>query len=178
MDTARTTPNEYIAANIHVLNQGAALLRQLDDTAYGHPALGSRSAVGVHFRHALDFYSLFFEGLPAGKIDYDARKRDKRTEQDRAYAIERCEDLIVQLRTLGDAEQPLRVKVDVADDPNDADAYSASSIRRELQGLVSHTIHHYALITYLLMVQQIAVPADFGVAPSTLDYWQRTQLGA
>ena len=176
MDPTRT--NDYIAANIHVLNQGAALARGLDDATYCNHAFGGRSAIGVHLRHALDFYEKFFDGLAGGRIDYDRRARDKRVEQDRAHAGERCDDLAQQLRQLGDLDAEVLVKVDVCDNPDDPAAYSRSTLRRELQALVGHTIHHYALITYLLRAQGQEPEEGFGVAPSTLDYWQRQRLGA
>jgi len=48
---------------------------------------------------------------------------------------------------------------------------------RELQFLFSHTIHHYALIANLLVMQGVEIGRDhsgFGVAPSTLEYWKET----
>lgn len=170
---ANPRANEYTAANVHVLRQGADLMRRLDDRVYCNHALGGRSAIGVHLRHALDFYALFFEGLKTGRIDYDRRARDKRVEQDRAFAIECCEQFETQLLALDDIDAEVLVKVDVCADASDPDAFSRSTIRRELQSLISHTIHHYALVAYLMRVQGLEPDADFGVAPSTLDYWQR-----
>jgi hypothetical protein len=174
MDNTRT--DDYIAANLYVLNQARDLLQKLDDAAYCTHAMGGRSAAGVHLRHALDFYSLFFEGLNDGQIDYDRRARDKRVEQSRDFALERIDELMTQLRGLGDLDRAVRVKVDIGDDAANAASYSASSVRRELQSLVGHTIHHYALITYVLRAQGIEADPEFGVAPSTLDYWQRSAL--
>jgi hypothetical protein len=48
----------------------------------------------------------------------------------------------------------------------------ASSLGRELHFLVSHTVHHYAIVR-LLLENPDAVDHAFGVAPSTLA-WQRT----
>ena len=48
---------------------------------------------------------------------------------------------------------------------------------RELQFLVSHTIHHYALIGVLLAAEGFDVSLEFpefGVAPSTLTHWKET----
>jgi hypothetical protein len=42
---------------------------------------------------------------------------------------------------------------------------------RELGMLLSHTVHHYALIAMLLRARGIEPPADFGVAPSTRAHW-------
>ena len=48
-----------------------------------------------------------------------------------------------------------------------------STVRRELIFLVSHTVHHYALIAVMLRHQAVGLPADFGVAPSTLRHQRR-----
>jgi hypothetical protein len=55
----------------------------------------------------------------------------------------------------------------------DSSVWAASSLARELQFTLSHTVHHYALIALILRLQGFAPPADFGVAPATLQQWQR-----
>jgi hypothetical protein len=55
----------------------------------------------------------------------------------------------------------------------DSVVWSYSSIGRELQFLLSHTIHHYALIALALRLQGYEPSAEFGVAPSTLQYWRK-----
>ena len=52
--------------------------------------------------------------------------------------------------------------------------WSRSSIARELQSLLSHTVHHYAFIAVALRLQGVEPASDFGVAPSTLEYWRQT----
>jgi uncharacterized damage-inducible protein DinB len=42
-----------------------------------------------------------------------------------------------------------------------------STRARELAFVVSHTIHHQAIIALLMSFQGLAVPAQFGYAPST-----------
>jgi hypothetical protein len=44
-------------------------------------------------------------------------------------------------------------------------------VGRELQYLLSHTIHHYAIIGSILRAQGVEPGPDFGVAPSTLRHW-------
>jgi hypothetical protein len=46
--------------------------------------------------------------------------------------------------------------------------WSQSSLKRELQFLVSHTVHHYALIKELLRRTGFDAGTEFGVAPSTI----------
>lgn len=52
--------------------------------------------------------------------------------------------------------------------------WSISSLKRELQFLLSHTIHHYSLIALALRLQGFEPGAAFGVAPSTLKNWRET----
>jgi hypothetical protein len=49
----------------------------------------------------------------------------------------------------------------------------ASTVARELQFLLSHTVHHYALIALILRLQGFEPGEEFGVAPSTLAHWRR-----
>jgi hypothetical protein len=88
------------------------------------------------------------------------------------------EDLIVFLTSLAseDLNRPLKVKMDSGTHHTEAEQWSNSSLRRELQFLISHTIHHYALIATLCARDGFELPADFGVAPSTL--WFRNSRDA
>ncbi|NIP97468.1 MAG: hypothetical protein GWO24_30170, partial [Akkermansiaceae bacterium] len=45
---------------------------------------------------------------------------------------------------------------------------------RELQFLVSHTVHHFAMIGGICRALGVALEDDFGVAPSTIRH--RVQL--
>ncbi|MEM8962703.1 MAG: DinB family protein [Acidobacteriota bacterium] len=156
--------------NIAVLAQARDLLAQLDP-AHLEPS-GSTSGVGAHLRHCFDAYRCFLRGLDAdGLIDYDARERDVEVERDPNIALARVDELVCALDALSvdAANQPVRVRHDAAAWEH-ADPWSQSTVARELQFLLSHTIHHYALIAHLLAVRGVEVDATFGVAPSTLEY--------
>ena len=157
--------------NIGYLQQGAALLQGLEDTAYAHgPADLSASGVGPHLRHCLDHYDRLFAGLVDGRIDYDARDRDRRLETDREFAITRIRDATIELQGLAGKPLDLRVaiKMDSGGAGVEAAWWSVSSLGRELQFLISHTVHHFALMALLLRRQGIEPGPEFGVAPSTL----------
>jgi len=166
--------NSLTGNNIYVLKQGLDLLGQLDDHLYvsvKQPAF--KSGVGTHFRHCLDSYTCFLSGVEEGRIDYDLRARDARIETDRAVAIAKTESVINGLQTLSitDGRTPLLVKLETASD-QEAASWGNSSLMRELQFLVSHTIHHYAIMALLLRLQGFEPGQDFGVAPSTLESWR------
>ncbi|MFW5688937.1 MAG: hypothetical protein ACOC1U_05120, partial [Spirochaetota bacterium] len=65
------------------------------------------------------------------------------------------------------AGSPVLVRTEVRSASGSA-VEAASTLERELAVLASHTVHHYAIIALLLRVQDVDVPASFGVAPSTL----------
>lgn len=161
------------SSNIHLLEQGANLLTQIDDQIFSSSVAGvSTVGIGSHLRHCLDFYDNFLRGIEVGKVDYDLRERNELIEKDRTVAmakIRETADCLNRICVAGDNE--LLVKLE-GEQVQSESAWSRSSIKRELQFLLSHTVHHYALINVLLRLQRFQPSADFGVAPSTLKYWQ------
>jgi uncharacterized damage-inducible protein DinB len=163
------------ADNIGYLQQGVDLLGRLSDEDYVRASKATYgSGIGGHMRHCIDHYTNFLAGLPSSRIDYDARQRDPRIEKERALAVEKMREIARSLEALrakgGDAE--LAVKMDCGDDSDEASWWSQSTVRRELQFLISHTVHHYALIGMILKFQGKDPGPDFGIAPSTLRYNQ------
>lgn len=179
-----TSPvDQLIADNLTVLRQGQELVEALDGPAFtaNAPAL-ALSGVGPHLRHVLDFYQRFLDALEGPetpgtilRIDYDARERAPRLESDPAHAMAMLARTMDRLRALtsADAEKPLNVR-------SDGSPWVPSTIARELQSLVSHTVHHFALIAVNVRCQGREPGPDFGVAPSTLRHWetQRQTEGA
>ncbi len=159
--------------NRHLLEQGLALLAQLDDALYANPR-GSWTPVGAQYRHVLDHYFCFFEGLATGRVDYDARTRDERLERSRAEAEVATRGILSALQQLAArADAPLLVQMN-SGAPEDGPDWRESSAGRELQFLCSHTVHHYALIKLLLQGAGMDLGPEFGVAPSTLTYQRAT----
>ena len=163
--------NHFIAANIYFLRQGKDFISTLSREAYtaSAPPL-YKSGIGPHFRHCLDHYQSFLNGMSDREIDYDARVRMTDVETDPVAATALIDSLIADLEQVSsDAlEWTLQSKTDCG--KNTASPWSFSSVRRELQFLVSHTVHHYALIALIARHQGNDPGADFGVAPSTLKY--------
>lgn len=161
------------AANLRLIEQGIALLERLDPALYTAPPPVPMGTVGGHFRHCVEFYERFADGLDGGAVDYDARERDPRVERDPAHARERLGAVAARLRALAaeEADRPL-LAIHDRDETGDA-APGRSSVRRELSFLASHTTHHFALIAALLRLAGREPGADFGVAASTLAHRRR-----
>jgi hypothetical protein len=161
-----------VTANLLLLEQGQALIGRLSDACYGGGD-GLAKPVGPHFRHVLEHYSCLLAGLPARRVDYDGRAREEAIETRRQAALDRIREQIGGLMPLAEAdlEVPVEIRLECGLGA-ETEQWSRSTLRRELQFLLSHTIHHYALIGLLLEKRGVEVGPDFGVAPSTLKHWQ------
>jgi DinB superfamily len=172
---------EALAGNHEVLAQAADLLGRMSDATYadGGAAPGV-SPIGVHVRHVLDHYRALVDGLESGRIDYEARHRRGPLERDRSLAL-------AEVRALGAAldqaarepeDRELQVNLRSVADPEAGPDWSRSTLKREFQFLVSHTVHHFALIRTLLAAVGIDPGESFGVAPSTVAARRREASGA
>ena len=158
-----------LAAVIAEFGRGIDMIMSIDDSEYRRVAHNTGS-VGGHFRHNLDFATSYLRGIETGQIDYNLRERDPRIEVDREYAAVKIGEAIVRLAEL--TENILDRSVYVRSEVTTARCL-ASSVGRELEFLHSHTVHHHALIAEKLAGFEIKVSKNFGVAPSTLEYWKR-----
>ena len=165
-----------ILDNLRCIQQGVNLLGELDSDSYTCPSPQCfDSKIGGHLRHNIDHYTSFLNGFRKGRVDYDERLRDLRVESDPEFAISELNRIAEELKRIdsSDLDISLKVKMD-SGSPDSTMEWSLSTVRRELQFLLSHTIHHSALIAVICNLHGVATPSDFGVAPSTLKH-QQTQ---
>lgn len=145
------------------------LLRRIDDEAYSRVEDGG--SIGKHIRHNLNFLEAVIAGVQTGRIDYAARSRDVRIETERLFAIGKISEA---LNALQDLSESFDRQVSVVSEA-DPTMYHSSTISREVEFALSHTIHHHAIIRRMLKDAGSELAADFGVAPSTLEYWRQRQ---
>lgn len=153
-----------ILDNIRFLEQGILVLQKMDEAVYechAHPF--EQGGIGRHMRHVLDHYALFWDGLGGGVVDFDDRARDSEVEQNRLRAVALLETLRSTLTDWMETRPDLDRQVRVCHNG----AWCQSSVGRELQHLINHTVHHYAFIGLILRLQGAEVDDTFGVAPST-----------
>lgn len=129
----------------------------------------SGSTMGAHVRHCLDHFLTLARGLRTGRFDYDDRDRALDVECDRGCAAALARRLSAELRA-GLRAADLRRPVDVrtASSPDGEVAWQRSSLGRELQFVIGHTVHHAAMIAASCRGRGLATAPPFGVAPSTL----------
>lgn len=179
--TQSTHTDEKVTA--HLIEENRTWLRQLSQlletlspetyTAVDGPF--RRGGAGKHVRHVLEFYQGLLRGLPR-QVDYDARIREQALENEPAAAQERIEVLLSALTDLENEVGHERSRA-VLYRVNGTCCHSISStLDRELLFLSSHTVHHLALIKFILEYQGVIVSDELGVAPSTLQH-EREQTG-
>ncbi len=172
-DSPSTASRSVVTAVTDLLGQGEELLRQLDAENYRNPvALAFNASMGSHYRHFLDHFSSLLRGLESGVIDYDARDRDLRLEQSPQMARELTCALSERLGQLTDDQLTLSVLVRCQVGYGVTSPSTRSTLGRELIYAAAHGIHHFALIAVIGRFLNVRLPANFGIAPSTLAHRQ------
>ncbi|HKZ81571.1 MAG TPA: hypothetical protein VJ124_25105 [Pyrinomonadaceae bacterium] len=157
---------------IGLLEQADDLLKSMDETVFVSTCrISPRGSIGAHLRHVLDFYQCFLAGIESSRVDYDKRERNPKIERDLNSALTRVGSLIEDLGLLSSIDEQEFLLVSAEDDGSGSHFSCNSSVLRELVFLESHTVHHYSLIAMILRLHEIEPPENFGVAPSTLSYW-------
>lgn len=148
-------------------------LDKLSANQYAQPiAVLSEASVGQHTRHFIEFFQCLVAQAPTGTIDYDARVRNKCIEQDPTFVKTVIEDINRHIRTF-DANTPLGLVADYSPEGY-APQMVETTFARELVYNIEHCVHHLAMIKIGLRViaPNLDIPKGFGVAASTLRYWE------
>jgi uncharacterized damage-inducible protein DinB len=162
-------PRRLLAAALGFLQQGLDLLDQLEPESYSrpHPAVYEAS-IGGHYRHGLDHFVSLLRAMESGLVDYDRRDRDPRVEQELETAQSSTRIVRSELQRWDSSvlEREVRVRCSVSD-CNPEPPLTRSTLGRELAYAITHGIHHYAMIGVIARLEDLPLPAGFGVAPST-----------
>lgn len=149
------------------LDELAAAIRPISTRAYAQRAWQASGSIGGHVRHCLDHVDALLRALTTGVCNYDERVRGTAVEDDPALACARLAACRMRLLALPASllAQPLALSVRLTRDG--LSAQSPTTVGREVAFVLSHTVHHAALVAVLLEDQGLARPAYFGLAPST-----------
>jgi len=128
------------------------------------------STVGPHLRHCVDHFIQLLEGWRSGLVDYDARLRDRRLEQDPRAVTAALDRIASLLRAIGRDDLSRELTVTQSAAPGRPPASSVSRLERELVFLSGHTIHHIAIMVLAARAVGVEVPARLAVAYSTEGY--------
>jgi hypothetical protein len=161
-------PNTTLMPLLELLHQMRKMIERLDELDYAMPAPGrSTGGIGGHVRHCLDHISALLTGTCTGLCSYDRRQRGTAVETSRAAAIEAITDTMIRLLGLEATNLESEVFVETRLDPSGATVMTRSTVGREVVFLVSHTIHHNAIVAQMLRARGLDVSPRFGFAAAT-----------
>jgi uncharacterized damage-inducible protein DinB len=159
------------SACLNILDQLANLVSDIREEDFTRPSDAlSRSTIGQHLRHTLEFFICFEQGFQTGIINYDKRAHDKLIETDKFIALStigRISDFVKGL------QQDKLLKLEVGYDLDKEEFITIdTTATRELVYNIEHAVHHMAIMK--IGVREIAtyvsLPKQFGIAASTVRY--------
>lgn len=170
----------------------------LDDDNYNYESkFLPSSTIGKHVRHLYDHFRVLLESkqLKAKRtercledyndddyeehdsdskfwtVNYDHRPKNISLETMRLTAVkqlEQLQDTILNDCTFIPLNTPIQVDATIDPEMSVEPILFQSTYGRELWFCCHHAIHHFASIKVICVERNIAVPEDFGAAPSTL----------
>ncbi len=156
--------NNIVKASLITLEKSKKLLLTISDKQLSDNSVSPYySSIGSHIRHILDFYDCIL--IEENNIDLTQRKRSAYIESYCNPAMDYVDKLTEKLKSgLYTKERNVKVIDDLGTGKLEID-YTFSSLLAQAN---SHTIHHYAIITYILDRLDIKVEDDsFGYNPTT-----------
>ena len=169
VSATKTNTPELVGAAQDVLLQGLSLLFQLHDRQFAWIAREPfHASIGGHFRHVLEHFHCLIEGLPAGQVNYDARRRNPRIENEVSFASIATCDILRAIKRWSPETLDRNCKTLSGVAYSGPPTLLDSNVGRELAYCAAHAIHHYAIVRLICHEIGITVPPEFGVAPSTL----------
>ena len=124
-------------------------------------------------RHIINHFSAIKNGYVNGAINYDQRERGSEIETHKSLALQRLNEIIEWISNLDETslKRQLQVKTEVAlSEPLVSNV--TSTLARELVFSASHAIHHYSTIATSILMQDLEVDKEFGIAPATASYFR------
>ncbi|WP_338359507.1 DinB family protein [Yeosuana marina] len=158
--------NIIIQSTLKTLEKSKFLLETLSDNEFCDCSVPPYySSIGSHIRHILDFYDCVLSMDFEKRIDLTARDRNKDVER---YCILAAEYLNKIINQLTNVDYNFDEIVTVIDDLGTGKIEMSYTLAAVLSQANSHTIHHYAIINYILDGLEISMAdSDFGYNPTT-----------
>jgi hypothetical protein len=153
-----------------ILSHGMALLEDCSIDAYTrvHPTMFG-ATIGQHYRHVIDHFLCLAGAMITTEVAYDERNRSLALETDLNHARTVTQMLLRFFQTMSkqELERPCRV-ISALDYTDQKSVTVESNFARELAYCISHAVHHFAIVRLMCADVSVQVPAEFGIAPSTL----------
>jgi len=158
--------NIIIQSTLKTLQKSQYILTNLTDEQLSCTSVSPYySSIGSHIRHILDFYDCILSKDLSNVIDLTARSRNKSVENCCILATEYLNIITARLK---DSNYDVDDIVIVIDDLGLGKIEMSYTLAAALSQANSHTIHHYAIINYILNGLNIFFEdSDFGYNPTT-----------
>ncbi len=158
--------NNIIQSTLITLQKSKSLLTLLSDETLSDKSVSPYySSIGSHIRHIYDFYDCILNGKDNGQVDLTERKRIASIENCCDSALGYFNSLTEKIKTIGSSGGERIVVLDDLGTGKIEIEYTFSALLAQAN---SHTIHHYAIISYILDRLNVAIEdPDFGYNPST-----------
>ena len=164
-------------AALKILDQLTQLVNQIRVSDFAAPSESlSKSTIGQHIRHTLEFFICFEKGFENGVINYDKRAHDALIESDKFIAhaaIERVKQFVA------DINEDQKILLEVGYDLSDESFVTVeTNALRELVYNIEHAVHHMAIMKIGIreVAPYVVLPPDFGVAASTVRFRQEGKI--
>lgn len=157
--------NILIKSTLNTLQKAKSLLILLTNEQLRDESIPPyHSSVGSHLRHIFDFYDCILN-VNQNKVDLTARKRNNDVECDCNSAQCYLEEIMIKLNELEDFKNEELLVIDDLGLGKIKVKYSLPALLAQAN---SHTIHHYAIINYILNGLNIELEDNsFGFNPTT-----------
>jgi hypothetical protein len=160
-----------------ILSQLENVVANISEKDFTSPSsiLGN-STVGQHMRHTLEFFMCLEQGFRSGVVNYDKRAHDKLIEGDKFIAmaaIQRIKEFVSNQKS----DQPLKLEVGYERHSEECVTIDTNYFR-ELTYNIEHAVHHMAIMKIGIrdVAGYVSLPADFGVAVSTIRHKETVQV--
>jgi hypothetical protein len=152
----------------NVFQQLADSLHQLSTEEYSQSCRRlSNSTIGHHVRHIIEMFQCLENGYRTGVVNYENRKRDRRIETDKDFAIRLMDEIS---GGLSKPDKELQLE-GVYNDESVEILHFPTNYYREIVYNLEHTIHHMALIRIGINdISPIELPENYGVASATVKH--------
>jgi hypothetical protein len=158
--------NIIIQSTLKTLQKSQYILANLSNEQLSDKSVSPYySSVGSHLRHILDFYDCILNMDTDKRIDLTARNRSIEAENCCKMAIDYLNSITEKVKKVN---YDLEDIVIVTDDLGLGKIEMSYTMAAALSQANSHTIHHYAIISYILNGLNIILEdMNFGYNPTT-----------
>jgi len=158
--------NMIIQSTLKTLDKSKSLLSFLTNEELSNTTVAPYySSIGSHIRHILDFYDCALTINSESKIDLTSRKRNNDVETKCEIALQYLNQIIAKLNSINSEIEDNIIVIDDLGLGKIEMKYTFSALLAQAN---SHTIHHYAIINYILNSLSIDMAdQEFGYNPTT-----------